>query len=328
MKERLVTGIQATGKLTIGNYIGAIKPSLEMQDNYDLFIFIADLHSLTLPISKEDLKKNREDIFALYLACGFDANKSTIFYQSDVDEHSVMNWYALVNTTMGELSRMTQFKDKSSKIKADNGTTLIPTGLLIYPTLMAADILLYNPKIVPVGQDQTQHLELTRNIAERFNKKYKTKFNYVETYNPKVGAKIMGLQDPTKKMSKSSSNANDSIFLLDDPEVAYKKIMKAVTDSENKVYLSDQKSGVKNLLTIYSVLENISLEDAEQKFIDKNYKEFKEAVASSVKTFLIDLQQKYNQEKTKIHELALLGKQKAKAVAQQTIAQMKKGIGL
>ncbi|UWD34390.1 tryptophan--tRNA ligase [Mesomycoplasma molare] len=328
MKKRLVTGIQATGKITLGNYIGAIKNTLKLQNEYEMFIFIADLHTITLPISKTELQKNRKEVFALYLACGIDPEKNTIFFQSDVEEHSVMNWLILVNTTMGELSRMTQFKDKSIKVKSDNGTVHIPTGLLIYPTLMAADILLYNPEVVPVGIDQIQHLELTRNIAERLNNKYKTKFNIPEAFLPKVGAKIMGLQDPTKKMSKSNTNINDSIFLLDDPEVAYKKIMKSVTDSENKVYISENKPGILNLLTIYASLKDIDLKEAEEKFKNNNYKEFKEEVALTVKEFLINLQEKFNLEKNNIDKWANLGKNKAKSVASQTVKYLKERMGL
>ncbi|WGI36354.1 tryptophan--tRNA ligase [Mesomycoplasma lagogenitalium] len=328
MKERLVSGIQATGKLTLGNYIGAIKNSLELQEKYQMMIFIADLHTITLPISKEELAKNREEVFALYLASGIDPEKSIIFYQSDVQEHTTMNWYVLVNTTMGELSRMTQFKDKSNKVKLENGTYSIPTGLLIYPTLMAADILLYNPKVVTVGIDQTQHVELTRNIALRLNKKYKMNFNNVETHIPKIGAKIMGLVDPTKKMSKSNSNLNDSIFLLDDPNVAYKKILKAVTDSENKVYISESKPGILNLLTIYSCLTDTTLEETEILFKDKNYKEFKEAVALKVKEFLTDLQSKYQEARKKVNYWAKIGQNKAQKIAQNTIIEIKKGMGL
>ncbi|MGZ9428515.1 tryptophan--tRNA ligase [Mycoplasma sp. 1012] len=328
MKKRLVTGVQATGKITLGNYIGAIKNTVKLQEEYESFIFIADLHSLTLPIERKDLKQFREDVFALYLACGLDPEKSTIFYQSDVDAHSVLNWFILVNTTMGELSRMTQFKDKSSKIKNQNGTYLIPTGLFIYPTLMASDILLYNADIVPVGIDQIQHLELTRNIAERLNKSYKMNFKLPEAYVQKTGSKIMGLQDPTKKMSKSNTNQNDSIFLLDDPEIAYKKIMKAVTDSENKVYISKDKPGILNLLTIYSSLKDITLEETETLFKEKNYKEFKESVATVVKEFLTNLQEKYRDCKKNIKELSLKGKEKANLVALKTIEKFKERIGL
>ncbi|WP_169734598.1 tryptophan--tRNA ligase [[Mycoplasma] collis] len=328
MKDRILTGITATGQLTIGNYIGAIKNALNFQENYQLIIFVADLHALTLPIKKEELLKNKKDIFALYLASGIDPEKAIVFYQSDVIEHSEMNWYCLVNTTLGELNRMTQFKEKSQNIKNDNKTNLIPTGLLIYPTLMSADILLYNPKFIPVGQDQTQHVELTRNIANRMNKKYNANLNIPKVVNMEIGSKIMSLVDPSKKMSKSDINKNSSIFLLDDPEIAYKKIQKSVTDSENKVYFSTDKPGVSNLLTIYCSLLNITIEKAEEKFKNANYKEFKDEVGNVVKEFLIDLQKKYHYFIEKIDIYAEQGRKKAQKIAFETISTIKKGIGL
>ncbi|MGY6171920.1 tryptophan--tRNA ligase [Candidatus Mycoplasma pogonae] len=328
MKKRMVSGITATGSLTIGNYVGAIKSMIQLQDEYESYIFVADLHALTNNIEPEKLKQNKESIFAMYLALGIDPTKTTLFYQSDVLEHTMMNWLILTQTTMGELNRMTQFKDKSAKVKNANGTELIPTGLFVYPTLMAADILLYNPHLVPVGADQKQHLELTRNVAERINKKYKTKFIVPEPYIVKNGAKIMALTDPTKKMSKSSENANETIYLLDDPEIAYKKIMKAVTDSENKVYLADDKPGVKNLLTIYAALNDITPETAALKFDGANYKVFKEAVAETVKQFLITLQAKYQQHLANIATLADQGAVKARQVAQTNLTHFMKLRGL
>ena len=207
-KKTLLSGITATGKLTLGNYIGAIK----LQDEYNCFVFIADLHALTLPIDPKILEQNRHNIYALYLACGLDPNKTTIFFQSDVMEHGLMNWLIINNTTIGELSRMTQFKDKSQKVKSANGMDTIPTGLLMYPTLMVADIMLYDADLVPVGIDQKQHVELTRNITQRINNKYKLDFKIPEPYIPNVGNKIMSLTDPTKKMSKSDTNEKSSIY--------------------------------------------------------------------------------------------------------------------
>ncbi|WP_334199164.1 tryptophan--tRNA ligase [Mycoplasma struthionis] len=198
-KQIMISGITATGKLTLANYIGAIKNMVKLQEKYENYVFIADLHAWTLPIEPKELEKNRRDIFALFMACGIDINKTTLFFQSDVIEHGLMNWLILTNTTIGELSRMTQFKDKSSKIKTANGMNTIPTGLLMYPTLMVADILLYNADIIPVGIDQKQHVELTRNLAIRLNNKFKTKFTIPEPYIPEVGAKIMSLVEPTKK---------------------------------------------------------------------------------------------------------------------------------
>ena len=327
-KKVLLSGITATGKLTIANYIGAIKNMVNLQEKYDSYIFIADLHALTLPIDPEQLNKNKNDLFALYLACGINPDKSTLFFQSDVLEHGMMEWLITVNTTIGELSRMTQFKDKSTKIKSPNGMDTIPTGLLMYPTLMVGDILLYNADLIPVGIDQKQHVELTRNIVQRLNNKYKTSFNEPNPYIPNVGAKIMSLVEPTKKMSKSDKNDKASIYLLDDPEVAYKKIMKAVTDSENKIYISNEKPGILNLLTIYSALNDLTLEESENKFKNKNYGELKISVAESVKSLLINIQSKYKDMLLRINELSKIGAEKATKIAKENLEKLMKGMGL
>lgn len=327
-KKVLLSGITATGKLTIANYIGAIKNMVNLQEKYDSYIFIADLHALTLPIEPGQLNKNKNDLFALYLACGIDPDKSTLFFQSDVLEHGMMEWLITVNTTIGELSRMTQFKDKSTKIKSPNGMDTIPTGLLMYPTLMVGDILLYNADLIPVGIDQKQHVELTRNIVQRLNNKYKTSFNEPNPYIPNVGSKIMSLVEPTKKMSKSDKNDKASIYLLDDPEVAYKKIMKAVTDSENKIYISNEKPGILNLLTIYSALNDLTLEESEEKFKNKNYGELKISVAESVKSLLINIQSKYKDMLLKINELSKIGAEKATKIAKENLEKLMKGMGL
>ena len=327
-KKVLLSGITATGKLTIANYIGAIKNMVNLQEKYDSYIFIADLHALTLPIEPEQLNKNKNDLFALYLACGINPDKSTLFFQSDVLEHGMMEWLITVNTTIGELSRMTQFKDKSTKIKSPNGMDTIPTGLLMYPTLMVGDILLYNADLIPVGIDQKQHVELTRNIVQRLNNKYKTSFNEPNPYIPNVGAKIMSLVEPTKKMSKSDKNDKASIYLLDDPKVAYKKIMKAVTDSENKIYISNEKPGILNLLTIYSALNDLTLEESENKFKNKNYGELKISVAESVKSLLINIQSKYKDMLLRINELSKIGAEKATKIAKENLEKLMKGMGL
>lgn len=327
-KKVLLSGITATGKLTIANYIGAIKNMVNLQEKYDSYIFIADLHALTLPIEPEQLNKNKNDLFALYLACGINPDKSTLFFQSDVLEHGMMEWLISVNTTIGELSRMTQFKDKSTKIKSPNGMDTIPTGLLMYPTLMVGDILLYNADLIPVGIDQKQHVELTRNIVQRLNNKYKTSFNEPNPYIPNVGAKIMSLVEPTKKMSKSDKNDKASIYLLDDPEVAYKKIMKAVTDSENKIYISNKKPGILNLLTIYSALNDLTLEESENKFKNKNYGELKISVAESVKSLLINIQSKYKDMLLRVNELSKIGAEKATKIAKENLEKLMKGMGL
>ncbi len=327
MKKRMVSGITATGSLTIGNYIGAIKNFIKYQDSYEMFVFVADLHALTSSINPSELDKNRKDIFALYLACGLDSNKATIFFQSDVISHMLMNWITTTNTGMGELSRMTQFKDKSSKTKQENGTENIPTGLFVYPTLMAADILIYNPEFVPVGIDQKQHLELTKTLANRFNKKYKLNLHEPQPIFSEVGSKIMSLKDPSSKMSKSDTDKNASIFLLDDPKIAFNKIQKAVTDSENKVYYSDEKPGVKNLLIIYASLKEISIKEAEDIFVNSNYKEFKEAVGNVVQDFLIKIQKNYQESLSNLKEISKEGSDKANLVANKNIISIMEKIG-
>ncbi|NQZ28892.1 MAG: tryptophan--tRNA ligase [Mycoplasmatales bacterium] len=328
MKKRIVSGITATGTLTIGNYLGAIKNFVKLQDKFEMFIFVADLHALTTPIDPKELRKNKKDIMALYVACGLDPKKTILFNQSDVLEHGHMSWLMTTQTTIGELNRMTQFKDKSSKVKNSNGTEMIPTGLLIYPTLMAGDILLYNPDIVPVGVDQRQHLELTRNIASRINNRYGEMFKIPEPYFAKEGAKIMSLTDPSSKMSKSSPQPKSHILLLDDPMVAANKIKKAVTDSENKVYASPEKPGVTNLLTIYAGLKDISINEAEKHFKDSNYGEFKQAVADVVKEFLIDIQSKFNEARIHVDEIAKIGAEKASYIAHKHIRKLERKLGL
>lgn len=329
MKDKVVTGITATGKLTLGNYIGAIKNIIDMQDKYDVYAFVADLHALTTYIEPKELNQNKKDILALYLACGLDHKKITLFYQSDVPAHSELNWIITTISNMGELSRMTQFKDKSQNIvKQENGTEMIPTGLFVYPSLMTADIILYNPKFVPVGIDQKQHLELCQKLVKRMNKKYNLSFYEPKPIIPKIGAKIMSLQNPKAKMSKSDKNINSSIYLLDDPDIAYKKIQKSVTDSENKIYISEDKPGILNLLTIYASLKGISLEDSEKYFKNKNYKELKEEVGEIVKSFLINIQNKYKKIIKEIDEIAISGAKKANKIASDNLLKIQKAFGL
>ena len=327
MKKRLLSGITATGKLTLGNYIGAIKNFVKLQDEYELFIFVADLHALTVDIEPKVLTQNKKDILALYIAAGLDPEKVTLFYQSDVMEHGQMAWIMETQTTIGELSRMTQYKDKS-KVRETNGTKKTNTGLLTYPALMAGDILLYQPEIVPTGKDQKQHIELTRNIATRFNNKYGETFTIPKPFIPKLGSKIMSLTDPNKKMSKSSDMVKSYISLLDDPELAYNKIQKAVTDSEGKVYSSEDKPGVTNLLVIYASLKNITIGEAENEFKDSNYGEFKMVVGSVVKEFLINLQRRYHDALSKIDVVSANGAKKASIVANKTLKDVTKKIGL
>ncbi len=288
--KRTLTGLQPSGELTLANYIGGIKQMVKYQNEYDSFIFVPDLHTLTVPqdpvLLRERIKRN----VALYLACGIDPEKNTIYLQSENLYHTNLSWVLECNTYIGEASRMTQYKDKSKK--QEN----VSVGLFTYPILMAADILLYDADYVPVGVDQKQHVELARNIAVRFNNKYGETFVVPEALLPQVGAKIMSLQNPTKKMSKSDENIKGSIFLLDSEEVIRKKIMSAVTDSENKVYYdAENKPGISNLLTIYSSLSNLSIKEVEEKFQESNYGNLKSNVADLVVETLVNIQKKYQE---------------------------------
>ena len=285
--KRLVSGIKPTGELTIGNYIGAIKQFIKYQEKFESFIFVADMHALTVHNDPKELKKRIKDIVALYLACGINPEKTTIFVQSENMYHANLSCILECNTMMGEASRMIQYKEKSKK-----GDTTV--GLFTYPILMAADILLYDADVVPTGIDQKQHVELARDIAERFNHKYGETFKLPEPLMDDESSKIYDLQDPTKKMSKSDDSDKGCIFLLDDIESARKKIMSAVTDSDNIIYFDkENKPGISNLLVIYSSIMNISIKEAEEKFKDKNYGEFKKIVADEVCKFLFELQEKY-----------------------------------
>lgn len=290
--KRILTGIQPSGHITLGNYLGAIRPLLALQNEEDveLLVFIADLHAITVPQDRVALRHNIKELAALFLACGLDLNKAHMFIQSEVPCHNQLGWVMECNSYIGELERMTQFKDKKQK-QADG----VSAGLLTYPPLMAADILLYDTDLVPVGEDQKQHLEITRNLASRFNNKYGETFKLPEPYILKTGARIMSLVDPSKKMSKSDSNPKAFISILDDINVAKKKIKSAITDSEGSIrYDVENKPGVSNLLTIYSSLTNESIADLEPKYANSNYQIFKEDLANIVGDFLSKIQEKYN----------------------------------
>ena len=323
----MLSGIKPTGQLTLGNYIGAIKQFISYQNDYEMLIFIADLHALTLPIDPRELKENTENLIAIYLACGLDPNKVILFKQSDVHEHAELGYILACQSNMGELSRMTQYKDKSSKISNKES---IPTGLFIYPTLMAADILLYDADYVPVGIDQKQHVELTRDIAERFNRTYGGGFKIPETVLARSGAKINSLSDPNKKMSKSESDKG-TIYLLDDLALSRKKIMSAVTDMDNEVRFDmENKPGISNLLTIMSTLSNRSIEDLENEYRHGGYGNFKKAVADVVISELEALQNKVNEIKKSgiISQVLLEGSKKAEALASKKLELIYKKIGL
>lgn len=289
---RLISGVQPSGNLTIGNYIGAIKNFVKLQNELpdaDILVFIADLHAITVPQEKLALRNNIRNLAALYIACGLDPKRVHIFIQSEVPFHNQLGYVMECTGYIGELERMTQYKDK--KKKQVEG---IKVGLLTYPALMAADILLYDANIVPVGQDQTQHLELTRNLAERFNTKYGETFVVPEGYSVKVGRKVMSLVDPTKKMSKSDDNPKSAVYLLDDINTAKNKIKSAITDSDTKIKHDASKPGISNLLSIYAGLTDLSINDIEAKYVDSNYATFKSDLANIVGDFLTDLQAKFN----------------------------------
>ena len=326
-KEIILSGIQSTGNLTLGNYLGAITNFVKMQDDYDCYYMIADLHSLTIRNNPEELRQNTLKVLALYLASGINPEKSTIFIQSHVPEHTGLSWVLNCYTYMGELSRMTQFKDKSAK-HADN----INSGLFTYPVLMASDILLYGTDLVPVGEDQKQHLEITRDIAERFNKIYGDTFKVPSPYISKTGARIMGLQDPTSKMSKSSTIPNDTILLIDTPDVILKKIKKAKTDSDGVIkYDIKNKPGISNLLSIYSIISGKKIEELEKEFAGKTYGEFKNKVGEAIIEELNPIQKRYNEIINDEEYLKLVyskGAQQAQKLAKKTLQDVYKKIGL
>ena len=276
-KKVLYSGMQATGTLTLGNYLGALKNWVELTDEYECIYGVMDLHSLTVRQVPAEFRKNARALYALYVAAGLDPEKNCIYYQSHVSGHAELGWILDCFTYMGELNRMTQFKDKAAK-HADN----INAGLYTYPVLMAADILLYQADVVPVGVDQKQHLEITRDIAERFNNIYGDVFTIPEAYIGKKGAKIMSLQEPGKKMSKSDTNANATILLLDDTDTIIRKFKRAVTDSESEVRYAEEKPGISNLMDIYSAVTGKTYEEIEKEFAGKGYGDFNLAVGETV----------------------------------------------
>lgn len=323
--ERMLSGIKPTGRLTLGNYIGAISQFVQFQDEYELYIFIANQHAITIPIEAKELRKNTKDLIALYLASGLDPEKVTIFLQSDVVAHAKLGWVMTCLSYMGELQRMTQYKDKVAK-----QVTGITAGLFTYPCLMAADILLYDPKYVPVGIDQKQHVELARNLAERFNHRYSDTFVLPEPKMTTVGQKIYSLQDPTKKMSKSESNPKGTIDLLDDPNAARKKILSAVTDSVGIIqYDPENQPGLANLLTIQSCLTKEPIDSIVSRFQGKGYGELKKEIGQTVFDFLTDLQAKYKHvlESGIVDDVLEQGAQKASRIADKKVAKVYRKIG-
>ena len=323
----MVSGIKPTGELTLGNYIGALRNFVKYQDDYELYVFIANLHCVTVYIDPKELRRNLKDAIALYLACGLDPEKCTIFLQSDVYEHAQLGWLMTCMSYMGELNRMTQFKEKTQNAKDES----ITAGLFVYPPLMAADILLYDADYVPVGEDQKQHVELTRDLAQRFNNRYSETFVVPEPLVAKVGARIMSLSDPTKKMSKSDETNKGCIYLLDDINVAKKKIMSAVTDNYAHVnYDKENQPGVSNLLEIMSSLSGEPIDEIVKRYEGKGYGEFKKEVAEVVGNELTMIQNRYNEilKSGQIEQILKEGAEKAHHIAFKKLKKVQKKMGI
>ncbi len=326
-KKRILSGIQPSGALTLGNYLGALRNWVELSrgDEYEAFFMLADMHTITVRQTPKDFRKNAMDLLALFMACGLDPERSPIFFQSHVPAHSMLAWVLICNTYMGELSRMTQYKDKAKK-HASN----LNAGLFTYPSLMAADILLYQADLVPVGNDQNQHLELTRDLANRFNNAYSETFKIPAAYNPKVGARIMSLQDPTQKMSKSDTNENGYILLLDPLDRAANKIKRAVTDSGSEVKRGDGKEGIVNLMSIYGACTGKSFDEIEAEFEGRGYGDFKKSVAEAVVETLRPIQEKYAdlmKNKDYLKQVYKSGAERASRVANRTLAKVYRKVG-
>ena len=324
-KKVLFSGMQATGNLTLGNYLGALKNWVTLSDEYECFYSVVDMHSITVRQDPATLRKRARALLTLYIAAGLDPEKNCIYYQSHVSGHAELAWILNCFTYMGELNRMTQFKDKSAK-HADN----INAGLFTYPVLMAADILLFQADVVPVGIDQMQHLELTRDVAQRFNGIYGDVFTIPEPYIGKVGAKIMSLQDPVKKMSKSDENPNGSIYLMDDPDTIMRKCKRAVTDSEAQILYRDEQPGVKNLIDIYRASTDKTVEEVLKEFDGKGYGEFKTAVGEAVVSVLKPLQDevaRLEKDKAYIDGVIKNNAEKANYYAMKTLRKVQKKVG-
>ena len=324
MSKTIFSGVQPSGNLHLGNYLGAIKNWVALQNEYQCIFCVVDYHAITVKQEPKILREKIKEIAKIYLAAGINPETAIIFQQSRVSAHTELAWILNTITKIAELERMTQFKDKAKENK-DN----INLGLFDYPVLMAADILLYNTDLVPVGDDQTQHVELTRMLARRFNSQFSEVFKIPESYIQKQGARIMGLDDPTKKMSKSAKSEFNYIALLDKPETARKKIMKAVTDSGADIKFDQKKPALANLLTIYSLLANVSVKDLETRYNGHGYGEFKKDLAEVVVKFLTDFQQKYNSFDDKfINNILERGGQKADEIAAGTLRKVKKAVGI
>ncbi len=326
-KKRIFSGVQPSGNLTIGNYLGAIKNWIPLQEEYECLYCVVDLHTLTVRQKPAELRQRSLNLLALYVACGLDPKKSILFLQSHVSAHAELAWILNCFTYMGELNRMTQFKDKSQR-HGDN----INAGLFTYPVLMAADILLYQADLVPIGQDQKQHLEITRDVADRFNNIYGDTFTIPEAFIPKIGAKIMSLQEPEKKMSKSDENENAFVLILDSQDAVMRKFKRAVTDSEREIRYDEQnKPGVSNLISIYSSVTGKGISDIEKEFEGRSYGDLKETVGQSVVDMLVPIQQKFNEFSADKEQLNLILKEnaeKAAYMARKTLSKVQRKVGL
>ncbi|GAA7380832.1 tryptophan--tRNA ligase [Helicobacter pylori] len=323
-KKRVFSGIQPTGQIHLGNYLGAIKHWVEMQDEYENLFCVVNSHAITLPIEPKFLKSQTYELVKLLLACGISPKQSGLFIQSEVDEHPALAWLLNCQVSMGEMQRMTQFKDKSLK-----NPKSVNVGLFNYPILMASDILLYQSDLVPVGEDQKQHLELTRNIAEKFNRDFGDCFKVPEPLIAKVGARVMGLDDPKVKMSKSHKGVNHAIFLLDEPDIIVKKIKKAATDSMGVIAFDEKREGIFNLLNIYMLLSNESPENIEERFKNKGYGDFKKELAEVMIQALKPIQEKYKEiSDDEVKAVLNGGAKKAKPLAQATYQKAKELMGL
>ncbi len=324
MKKRIFSGAQPTGELHLGNYLGAIKNWVELQDKYENFFCIVNLHAITVPQAPKVLRKKTLDLARIYLAAGIDPKVSTVFVQSDVPAHAELAWVLNCVAKMGELERMTQFKDKSGG-KGER----VSVGLFTYPVLMASDILLYQTDLVPVGQDQKQHLELSRDLAERFNRDYGETFVVPDPFIPKTGAKILSLTDPDKKMSKSDENPNGSILLMDDAETIVRKVRKAVTDSGTTVEFDESRPAVNNLLTIYKLMTGKSDETCVADFEGKGYGQFKPALAEVIVEYLRPLQERIKEiDDEELESLLKSGAERASDIAGKTLADVYSRLGL
>lgn len=324
-KKSLFSGMQATGTLHIGNYLGALKNWLTLEDEYGCFYSVVDMHSITVRQNPAELRKKARALLTLYIAAGLNPEKNCIYYQSHVPAHAELSWVLSCFTYMGELNRMTQYKDKAAK-HAEN----INAGLFTYPVLMAADILLFQSDVVPVGSDQKQHLELTRDVAERFNNIYGDVFTIPEPYIGKAGARIMSLQEPTKKMSKSDENPNGSIYLMDDPDTIIRKFKRAVTDSDNEIRYSEDKPGISNLIDIYVAVTGKTIEETEKEFASSGYGDFKIAVGEEVAAMLKPIQDRYAElakDKAYIDKVIKENAEKANYYANKTLRKVHKKIG-